>query len=79
MNWAWIKSIETSSNFPLILKVLGVITFAGSFLLSWGKIPLVCKVGMIIGLVVFFVGLRYKKITTPVAEAPIAPAPGARQ
>lgn len=65
MNWAWVKSVETSSNFPLVLKVLGVLLFGAAFLLAWGHIPLVGKLGMILGLVVFFVGLRYKKITTP--------------
>lgn len=70
MNWSWIHTLETSSDFPLVLKVLGVVMFGGGFLMAWSHIPLFWKTIMLIGIVVFFFGLRYKKIVKPVQEAP---------
>jgi len=69
MNLNWIHTIETSANFPLILKILGVLLFGGSFLAAWGHIPVLLRVSMILGVVVFFIGLRYKTIKTAAAPA----------
>ena len=70
MSFNWIHTLETSSNFPLVLKILGVLLFGGGFLMAWGHIPVFWKTIMLIGVLVFFVGLRYKKVVTPVQEAP---------
>lgn len=65
---SWIQSIETNSNFPLVLKIIGVVIFALAFLASWSHIPNFYKFLMIIGILMFFVGLRFVKIYTPTAE-----------
>ena len=65
---SWIQSVETNSNFPLVLKIVGIVIFAMAFLASWSHIPGFYKLLMIAGLLMFFVGLRFLKIYTPAAE-----------
>jgi len=72
MNWSWVHTIETSTNFPMVLKILGIVMFGGSFFMAWSHIPLFWRVVMLAGVLVFFVGLRYKKVVKPVQEAPLA-------
>jgi hypothetical protein len=61
-----LQTIETNSNFPLVLKIVGIVLFAVAFLASWSHIPLFYRLMMIVGLLMFFVGLRFVKIYTPV-------------
>jgi len=63
------QQIETNSNFPLVLKILGVVVFAIAFLASWSHIPLFYRVLMSVGILMFFVGLRFVKIYTPAIPA----------
>jgi len=62
-----LQTIETNSNLPLVLKILGVVIFALSFIASWSHIPLFYKLCMVAGILMFFVGPRFVKIYTPVA------------
>jgi hypothetical protein len=50
----------------LVLKIGGIVLFGLSFLASWSHIPLLYRVLMIFGILIFFVGLRYVKIYTPI-------------
>ena len=68
MGWNWIQNVESNSNFPLVLKILGITIFALAFLASWSHIPWYFKVLMIVGILMFFVGLRYVRIYTPIAS-----------
>jgi hypothetical protein len=57
-----LETIETNSNLPLVLKIVGIAVFAIAFLAAWSHIPAFYKFLMIVGLSAFFVGLKFVKI-----------------
>jgi hypothetical protein len=66
---SWIQSVETNSNLPFVLKIVGIVLFALGFLASWTHIPVRFKFVMIIGIIAFFVGLRFVKIYSPTPKS----------
>lgn len=60
-----LQQIETNSNLPLMLKILGITFFAVSFIASWSHIPFFYRLGMIVGILAFIVGLKFVKVYSP--------------
>jgi multisubunit Na+/H+ antiporter MnhF subunit len=60
-----LDTIETNSNLPLILKIVGIAMFGIAFVGAWSHIPFFYRFLMIIGLLAFIVGLKFVKVYSP--------------